>query len=89
MTFDKLKVGMTLWDVHSYVMGNTTMRSIGCWPVQIVGVDQVTRSIVASWNHNSPTKMYEREWKKLREKRPELERTACGSYRIKRKSKAA
>jgi hypothetical protein len=82
MTFDKLKPGMTLYDVHSHQMGNTTMRSIGIWNVQVLEVNE-DRTILASWNGNKPATMYERDWKKLRLKKPELIRSGFGSYRIK------
>jgi hypothetical protein len=87
MTFDKLKPRMTLYDVHSYTMGNTSRRSVGVWTVRVIEVN-ANRAILASWNGNKPRKMYEREWSKLRAKAPELETGPMGCARIKRKTPA-
>lgn len=83
MKFEKLKPGMELYDVHSYKMGNTSLRSIGVWPVRVIEVSD-DRSIVASWNGNKPKRMYEAQWSKYRMKAPELERCGImGQMRIK------
>ncbi len=39
MKFEKIKPGMVLLDIHSYRMGNTTMRQLGLWEVMVVSVD--------------------------------------------------
>lgn len=46
MKFEKIKPGMTLYDVHSYQMGNTTIRSMGCWEVAVDSVDPAKRTAV-------------------------------------------
>lgn len=82
--FEKIKPGMVLYDVHSETMGNTTMRSVGVWPVEIVSVDEHNRCAMVRWNHNPPRKWYERQLSRLRAKEPELEKVGF-TYRIKRK----
>jgi hypothetical protein len=78
---------MTLYDVHSYRMGNTTMRSVGVWNVHVLEVNE-DRTILASWNGNKAAKMYEADWKKLRLKKPELVPCGFGRYRLKTRSEA-
>ena len=88
MTFDKLKPGMILYDVHSYTMGSTRLRSIGVWRVEVIEIHE-NRTITASWNGNKPAKMYEAQWRKLRLKEPELIRGAFGSQRLKPRAAAS
>lgn len=83
MKFEKLQTGMTLYDVHSTKMGNTTISSVGVWPVQVIEVNAENRSILASWNGNKPVRMFEGRWSKLRLKEPELVRGPFGAMRIK------
>lgn len=87
MKLEKLQPGMTVYDVHPYRMGNTSLRSIGVWAVSIIEVDTQTRSVIASWNGNKPTRMWEREWKKLRLKEPELERDVMGRMKLKKRTR--
>ncbi len=49
MKFEKIKAGMTLYDVHSYGMGSTTVRSMGCWEVAIDSVNTEKRTAVVRW----------------------------------------
>lgn len=70
MKFEKIKPGMTLYDVGSHGMGNTTIRTMSVWPVVVVSVDADSRSMMASWNGNKPRRYYEHAIKKLREKKP-------------------
>lgn len=63
--FEKIQPGMTLYDRHSHRMGNTTMKTIGEWPVRIISVDAEKRGAMASWNGN-PARWYsERDLRKL------------------------
>ena len=66
--YEKIQPGMTLLDIHSHRMGNTTMRQLGCWNVQVVSVDPTTRSAVVSWNGNRPEVWYERRLRGLHAK---------------------
>ena len=59
--FEKIKEGMVLYDRHTYVMGNTMLRSLGEWQVKILSVDPEKRQAVVSWNGNRPETYYERE----------------------------
>jgi hypothetical protein len=63
--FSKLKPGMVLLDIHRYRVGNTTMRSLGCWKVTVISVDAETRTAMCSWNHNPPTRYVESQFKRL------------------------
>jgi hypothetical protein len=65
-SFDRIKPGDRLWDCHRETMGNTTMRRMGSWPVDIVEVDQRKRVAVARWNGNAPNVFSERMIKRLR-----------------------
>lgn len=82
MKFEKLKPGMVVYDVHRNKMGNTTMSSVGVWPVRIISVDAEKRRVEASWNGNKPQIFYVRETSKWREKEPMLIRSEFGSYRL-------
>ena len=71
-TISKIKVGQTLYDKHKYRMGHTTIMTWGLWEVYVKEVDPEGRFIVASWNGNTPRKMYENEVKKLKVKEPKM-----------------
>lgn len=86
MTLDKLKPGMLVYDVHSYRMGNTTLRSIGVWNVHIFAVDHESRTVQAMWNGNKSQIFRERQWSKWRLKKPELEQVGFRTV-LKRKPK--
>lgn len=81
MKFEKIEPGMVLYDVHSYTMGNTRIRSLGTWTVRVVSVDRERRLAVVSWNGNPPQTWYERNLRKLKAVRPMLVRTSWGAYR--------
>lgn len=83
MKFEKIKPGMTLYDVHSYRMGNTTIRTMGCWGVAVDSVDPETRTAMVRWNIvNRPERYSERQLKRLREVEPEMVRGFFGSERL-------
>ena len=73
--FEKIKPGMVLYDVYTYGMGNTKMRTYGEWDVEIIEVYPETRSASVSWNGNRPDVWVERRLTKLRAKRTEMVRT--------------
>lgn len=81
MKFDKLKVGMVIYDVQPYKMGNTTIRTIGTCPVRIKEIDADRRRALASWNGNQATWLSEAHIAKLKEKKPILIRTPFGAMR--------
>jgi hypothetical protein len=85
MKFESLKPGMSIYDVHSHNLGRTTMKTVGVWEVKVIELHP-DRSITASWNGNRPQKISERHYSKYRLKRPELERAACGAYRLKKRA---
>jgi hypothetical protein len=59
ISFDKVKAGDVLYDVHRTKMGNTRMRAERCWPVQVVSIDHERGTAVCSWNGN-PARQYTR-----------------------------
>lgn len=89
MKFEKIKEGMILYDVHSYKMGNTTIRSLGIWEVKILEINRENRTALASWNGNPPKTYGESSLKKLKAKRPVLVPTALGKYRIETREERA
>lgn len=52
ISFDRVKAGDVLYDVHSVRMGNTTMRRLGCWCVEVREIDTVNARALVSWNGN-------------------------------------
>lgn len=89
MKFEKIEKGMELFDCHSYRMGNTTMRSLGVWPVRVLEVDIERRRAFVSWNGNRPEWYYERDLAKLKKDEPILIRTRMGSRRPTKEERAA
>lgn len=81
MKFDKLEVGMTLYDVGTYRMGNTTMRSVGVWTVYVKEIDTENRRALVSWNGNGYQWYGESAIGKLKEKEPILIRAGFGMRR--------
>lgn len=81
MKFDKLEAGMTLYDVGTYRMGNTSMRSVGVWPVYVKEIDVEKRRALVSWNSNGYQWYGERAIEKLKAKEPILIRTGLGMRR--------
>lgn len=86
MKIEQLKPGMVVYDVHSYRMGNTTVRSMGCWAVKILEVHE--RKVVASWNGNQPQTFYGPRFK-WRAKKPEMVRNSFGACRLKTRAEKA
>ena len=81
--FEKIKEGMILYDVHKHKMGNTTMSSVGVWPVRIIELKD--NGAIVSWNHNEPQHWSRYQLEKLRAKEPELVMNTLGQMRIKRR----
>ena len=82
MKFEKLRPGMTVYDVHTYRVGNTSMRAVGVWEVRIVSVDAESRRFVASWNGNAAKVFFARDATKWREKEPLIIRGSFGAARL-------
>ena len=53
--FESLKVGDVLYDCSTYGVGNTTMRAMGCWTIEIVSLEP--GFAMTRWNGNAPTTM--------------------------------
>lgn len=82
MKLEKLKPGMIVYDVHKTQMGNTTMRTVGVWPVHIVSVDVENQTVEARWNHNPVQKYRGRAIGKWRAKEPLLITGRFGCARL-------
>jgi hypothetical protein len=82
MKFEKLKPGMTVYDVGRQKMGNTTSTTVAVWSVRVIEVDAEKRQVLAAWNMNKPRIFYEREVKKWRETKPMLIGTVVGGQRL-------
>lgn len=78
MKLEKMTAGMTLYDVHRYKMGNTSMSTVGVWEVYVKEVDVERGFIVASWNGNPPSKIYRGAAEKFRAKKPLLIKQGLG-----------
>jgi hypothetical protein len=87
--WETVQAGDVLYDVHSYRMGNTTMRSMGCWEVRVRSIDHAKGTAVVSWNGNPPETWRRYQIAKLRRKEPEFETVGFGVRRIKRRAKKA
>ncbi len=81
MKFEKIEAGMVLYDVHSYKMGNTTIRSIGVWKVDVISVDKERKSARVRWNSNKEQTYFRAELERLKAKPPVLVRNSFGAYR--------
>lgn len=68
--FEKIKAGMKLLDVHKHQMGNTHMRRLGWWPVEIISVDEAAQTAIVSWNNNPAQTWDKRRLERLYTKKP-------------------
>jgi len=71
-SFDRIKPGDVLYDVHRQRMGNTTMSRLACFTVEVVSVDRVGRTAECRWNSNPPRTYFEHSIKRLRRSKPTL-----------------
>lgn len=81
MKFEKIQPGMKLYDVGTQKMGNTSVKTIAVWPVNVISVDPERRTVVASWNCNSPRTFTERVYSKWKSKPPILVQGPFGNKR--------
>lgn len=68
--FEKIEVGMRLFNIHRTTMGNTTMTELGCWEVEIVSVDRIKRTAKVCWNSNPAEEWSASQLNKLYAKKP-------------------
>jgi hypothetical protein len=68
--FEKLEVGMRLFDIHKQRMGNTTMSEWGCWNVEILSIDRIRRTAMVCWNSNAADEWSAARLSKLFAKKP-------------------
>ena len=67
--FEKIKEGMTLYDVRKNT--GMTRNKWSIWPVRVIEVNTEKRMVLASWNHNKEEWMTERRITGYRAKTPE------------------
>jgi len=67
--FEKIKSGMTLYDVRKNTGMSRNKWSV--WGVKVLEVDEKARKVLASWNTNKPEWMREGRVTKYRAKQPE------------------
>lgn len=82
MKIEKIKPGMTLYDVGRTKMGNTNISTVRIWTVSVISVDLEKRSVRASWNGNLPRDFFEYSWRKWRLKEPMTITTFMGRRRL-------
>ena len=82
MKIEKLRHGMTVYDVGTQRMGNTSRTTVSVWTVRILQVDPGHRYVVASWNSGSERMFYPSAVKRWREKMPMLVDTVMGGKRL-------
>lgn len=68
---ESIKPGDVLLDVHSTRMGNTTMRRLGVWSVEVVSIDVTNRCARVRWNGNREETWYGARLRRLRRFAPE------------------
>lgn len=83
---DALVAGQVLYDVHSYRMGNTTMRSLGVWEVEVVSVerresDGFVTGATCRWNGNPPRRYARYDLRKWCVTEPQLVKGFMGATR--------
>lgn len=74
VSFNTLKVGEELMDIHSQRMGNTTMSELCKWRVVIKEIDAEGRRALVSWNSNTPQWWNENRLRRLYRKEPKAYR---------------
>jgi len=89
MKIEKLQVGQTVYNLERRGMGNTTLRTTGCFSIKITEIDPARQWVKASWNFNSPQKFYQRSVSKWREKKPIMHTGAFGVQRLATKAEIA
>lgn len=88
--YEKIRPGMTLYDRHRERAGNTTLRRLGEWPVEIISLQPERRAAVVSWNHNRPVVYSERilsslyDWSMYDRTEAERVEGIGGTVRVKR-----
>lgn len=72
MKFENLKPGQIVYSVYRHRMGNTMLRTVDVYKVEIVSVDLEDQTVVASWNGNRPERFAPSVWMGWRMKEPVL-----------------
>ena len=64
--YETIKVGDILYDCYIERQGNTTIRRMATFQVEVVELQPSTRSAMCRWNGNPPRWYSERHLKRLR-----------------------
>lgn len=68
---DKLKPDQIVWEIRRQKMGNTKMTRNVLYSIRIINVDRENRSVLMSWNGNTPQWVNERTVSKWKLTKPE------------------
>lgn len=77
-SINKLSVGQVLWQIKRVKCGNTTVRRGCLYPVTVKSIAENGKSIIASWNGNTPRTYTEKDVKKLRVNKPKPKSQVLG-----------
>lgn len=73
-SFNRIKVGQTLYTVTRQRMGNTTMTRLAVHTVLVKEIDPVKRKVFAVWNHfNAPEWYNERQISRWKVNKPKAD----------------
>lgn len=79
-SINRIKPGQILYDYHKVRMGNTTMKTEGCWHVKVLEIDLDKNQALCSWNGN-PARWYgEKQLSKLKVKKKENKKDKVAEY---------
>ncbi len=82
MKFNDIQPGQTVYMTQTYTMGNTSMKSVGVYPVYVKSVDAENEKVLASWNGNEVRSYYKRDFSKWKKDRPKLIALGHGQHRL-------
>jgi hypothetical protein len=69
-SFNRIKIGQTLYTVTRQGMGNTTMTRLAVHAVTVREINVEKRRVMASWNYNAPQWYSERHVARWKVNRP-------------------
>lgn len=82
MKLKSLKPGMTVWLVRKHLMGNTTLKTISIYEVNIIDVNQKEGWFTYTWNGNAEQKGREHTASQFKKNKPVTIRCAMGHRRL-------
>ena len=82
MKLSSLKPGMTVWSVRKHLMGNTTIKTISVYEVNIIEVNHDEGWFTYSWNGNSVQKGHDHTASQFKKNKPVTIRCSMGYRRL-------